>query len=642
MNQQTNEEEERMKETLDICSMWLECGGTTKGERMFIRIWLKDGALNLPFLQLKLVNGNYCLIPVTRLIQVMFNTTQLALLFQEYDMQLLFAVSNSVELEMLVSQMRLIANISESIETSFPNSTREFLSRFTVPVQDIERLNMFDVFQTYCSASPITINNSPALKVWNNRSHYLNSSYFTKNVPMKVICLTWNMASQKPNPCIVSELVQMVDGVPDVVCFAFEEIDMSIKSVVSGNSATFYEWSSIIREFISASKFPLEIRKELSLGGVYAAVAVNKECNVTPINVIESKSVRLGTHGLTANKGGIFFTIECGQAKLSFICCHLSAHTENLDARNTELVALLQKAHHLSDYVFIVGDLNYRIDLSYDQVCDLIMSKRTEQILEFDQLKRTMRTNEEIGKLIEAPIQFDPTYKFDTGSDDYDTSAKRRVPSYTDRVLLKIMPARIAVGYESQFVFETDVIHHFAPPNMTFMTESCYSGLRAELTFPASPKTMEYSSGKSQFSDHRPVVCKYDFDIPIEIKEKVEKFDAFARKKRDEMSSITTPKLSVEENISQVHVTLNQNKIVIIENTGITWSRWTVTLIGQGASVFPMKGVLIPGEKTAITIAGQMKTKDPMFVIFNDNEKPLLTLEVYVDKQSLLNRLKIK
>ena len=33
----------------------------------------------------------------------------------------------------------------------------------------------------------------------------------------------------------------------------------------------------------------------------------------------------------------------------------------------------------------------------------------------------------------EHPIGFRPTYKYDPGTDDFDTSSKQRIPSYTDR-----------------------------------------------------------------------------------------------------------------------------------------------------------------------------------------------------------------
>ena len=36
----------------------------------------------------------------------------------------------------------------------------------------------------------------------------------------------------------------------------------------------------------------------------------------------------------------------------------------------------------------------------------------------------------------EHPIQFRPTYKYDPGTDNFDTSTKQRIPSYTDRFSL--------------------------------------------------------------------------------------------------------------------------------------------------------------------------------------------------------------
>uniref|UniRef100_A0A672ZBI2 Inositol polyphosphate-5-phosphatase Ja n=1 Tax=Sphaeramia orbicularis TaxID=375764 RepID=A0A672ZBI2_9TELE len=48
------------------------------------------------------------------------------------------------------------------------------------------------------------------------------------------------------------------------------------------------------------------------------------------------------------------------------------------------------------------------------------MAKNTESILE---------------GFIEGPLKFPPTYKFDVGTHTYDTSAKKRKPAWTDRIL---------------------------------------------------------------------------------------------------------------------------------------------------------------------------------------------------------------
>lgn len=38
-------------------------------------------------------------------------------------------------------------------------------------------------------------------------------------------------------------------------------------------------------------------------------------------------------------------------------------------------------------------------------------------------------------QIIEAPLNFRPTYKFAVGSNSYDSGGKNRIPSWTDRIL---------------------------------------------------------------------------------------------------------------------------------------------------------------------------------------------------------------
>ena len=62
-----------------------------------------------------------------------------------------------------------------------------------------------------------------------------------------------------------------------------------------------------------------------------------------------------------------------------------------------------------------------------------------------DQLKLEMAEGRTFVHLQEAPITFRPTYKFDKHSQeplDYDSSEKRRVPAWTDRILFRGSQAR--------------------------------------------------------------------------------------------------------------------------------------------------------------------------------------------------------
>jgi inositol-1,4,5-trisphosphate 5-phosphatase len=58
-----------------------------------------------------------------------------------------------------------------------------------------------------------------------------------------------------------------------------------------------------------------------------------------------------------------------------------------------------------------------------------------EQLFEYDQLNYQMSRGQTFPFFDEMEIHFKPTYKFDKGTDYYDTSEKQRVPSWTDRIL---------------------------------------------------------------------------------------------------------------------------------------------------------------------------------------------------------------
>jgi hypothetical protein len=86
------------------------------------------------------------------------------------------------------------------------------------------------------------------------------------------------------------------------------------------------------------------------------------------------------------------------------------------------------------------GDLNYRIDtMSRDTVVNAIRDNNLSKLLEADQLLRSRRKNPGFRLRVfqESPITFAPTYKYDVGTDHYDSSEKRRAPAWCDRLLYR-------------------------------------------------------------------------------------------------------------------------------------------------------------------------------------------------------------
>jgi len=86
------------------------------------------------------------------------------------------------------------------------------------------------------------------------------------------------------------------------------------------------------------------------------------------------------------------------------------------------------------------GDLNYRIDtMGRDAVVKAVKAKDYPKLLERDQLLVSRRRNPgfRLRAFNESPITFAPTYKYDVGTDNYDTSEKHRSPAWCDRILYR-------------------------------------------------------------------------------------------------------------------------------------------------------------------------------------------------------------
>lgn len=83
----------------------------------------------------------------------------------------------------------------------------------------------------------------------------------------------------------------------------------------------------------------------------------------------------------------------------------------------------------------IFGDLNYKIDLDPMTIKKLIASKDYEKLHQYEELTTFAKKDSDIMRdFQEAPLYFDPTYKYQLNSNEYDVS---RVPGWTDRILFE-------------------------------------------------------------------------------------------------------------------------------------------------------------------------------------------------------------
>ena len=185
------------------------------------------------------------------------------------------------------------------------------------------------------------------------------------------------------------------------------------------------------------------------------------------------------------------------------------------------------KAH---DIVFWMGDLNYRVRGSRAAVHRALQLQIPEVLLANEQLLHEQRARRAFVNFQEAPLTFAPSYKFDKGSDTYDTSRKQRVPSWTDRILFRIRgPGETVEAQEDTMVgprvhdddTEEHDEHHDAPHRTTSPTSiqtttpSTSTSTSTSTSVSERVRVLRYMSvPEVQASDHKPVILTVDVQRP--------------------------------------------------------------------------------------------------------------------------------
>lgn len=82
-----------------------------------------------------------------------------------------------------------------------------------------------------------------------------------------------------------------------------------------------------------------------------------------------------------------------------------------------------------------MGDFNYRLSDPDNEVRAYIDGKDYAKAFKSDQLTVQRLARKAFGGFEEAPVLFHPSYKYDPGTDTFDTSEKKRAPAWCDRVL---------------------------------------------------------------------------------------------------------------------------------------------------------------------------------------------------------------
>ncbi|CAO2171836.1 unnamed protein product [Urochloa humidicola] len=191
--------------------------------------------------------------------------------------------------------------------------------------------------------------------------------------------------------------------------------------------------------------------------GIFVTVWVKKEL-VQHIGHLRKSCIGRGILGCLGNKGCISVSMTLHQTSFCFVCSHLASGQKEGDEfrRNSDVLEILRLTMFSRicrrngrripekilehDKVIWLGDLNYRIALSYADTKKLLMENNWDALFEKDQLKIERDSGRVFKGWSEGKIYFAPTYKYSFNSDVYagetaTSKKKMRTPAWCDRIL---------------------------------------------------------------------------------------------------------------------------------------------------------------------------------------------------------------
>lgn len=319
---------------------------------------------------------------------------------------------------------------------------------------------------------------------------------FTIKRSLLVRVVTWNVngklfksaGSGSPSE---DGLNGLFSGKEELVIVGLQEVDNSAEafirssySALDSTTAVDDYWSRIILNSLNSASESQKYRKLASkqLVGILIFAFVRTDC-VDHVSFVASDSKGTGILGM-GNKGASALLLRVYDSYFCFLNSHLAADSSSkegvnnmLNRRNEDYQEIISSIKFNlgsqgtlslmdNDVLVWLGDLNYRLELPFDTVFNLLNNTSGQQIsrsevinmlLKHDQLRNNQQINEEaFSDFIEGQITFPPTYKYSIQPQtdgkkvefEFDEE-KKRTPSYTDRILFRKNDLIVCKAYNS-------------------------------------------------------------------------------------------------------------------------------------------------------------------------------------------------
>ncbi|XP_044511790.1 type IV inositol polyphosphate 5-phosphatase 11 [Mangifera indica] len=258
-----------------------------------------------------------------------------------------------------------------------------------------------------------------------------NQCNFLRNSDLCICVVTWNMNGQAS----YEDLVKLIGNNRkfDLLVVGLQEVPR--KTIAQLLQTALVETHVL---FAEATMQSLQL---------YMFGLKNSESLIRELKVDQYSAGGFGGF-IRRKKGAVAIRIDYKGIIMVYISCHLSAHARNVEERNSQCRHISRKifSNNVNPYsrgaqiTVWLGDLNYRINgITTHPTRNLIQNDLHHKLLTSkDQLLQEAKRGQIFDGYCEGSLTFKPTFKYNVGSSNYDTSHKVRVPSWTDRILFKI------------------------------------------------------------------------------------------------------------------------------------------------------------------------------------------------------------
>lgn len=306
--------------------------------------------------------------------------------------------------------------------------------------------------------------------------------------------------------------------------------DMNFRSRTQSDAALLAELD--LESLITRKRRPAFVKiASKQMVGVFLSIWVRRNLR-KHIHNISVSTVGVGAMGYIGNKGSISVSLSVHQTLFCFVCAHLTSGEKEADLvkRNADVYEIHRRTHFnlhsvmglpksIYDHERIIwlGDLNYRLNLSYEKTRQLISKKDWSTLRESDQLIKELRKGRAFDGWSEGILTFAPTYKYEINSEKYvgDDPKGRRTPAWCDRVL----------------------------------------------SFGKGMRLISYRRNEIKFSDHRPVTASYMVEVEV-----------FSPKKLQRALTFTDAEIKEEPVISDTSVDNGMSRLMLGEDISY-WER---------------------------------------------------------------------